>query len=47
MAPARAPRRRCATPRHESRASLDAAARKAGARLAPLRRDSACRAGPE
>ena len=47
MAPARSPRRRCATPRHESRASLDAAARKAGARLAPLRRDSACRAGPE
>jgi hypothetical protein len=48
MAPARAPRRRCATPRHESRASQDsAAARKAGARLAPLRRDSACRAGPE
>ena len=44
---ARAPRRRWATPRHELRSSLDAAARKARARLAPLRRDSACRAGPQ
>lgn len=43
----RAPRRWWATPLHESRTSLDAPARKAGARLAPLRRDSACRAGPE